>query len=216
MICQVQVTQKYFTNVPEDVITNTWHFDHPVGAPNTTDFVNLKNRLTTFYNNAHSPTAGGQWAPWINLALGTIKIYDVADPQPRAPKYTSAMSLTAGTNQVASSATPPETAICLSYQADVVSGVPQARRRGRIFLGGWGGPNANGTSSAFPIISAALCSQICSCAAALLAGVAADGWIWIVHSGTVAGNSIVSNGWVDNATDTQRRRGQAPSLRQVF
>lgn len=216
MTFQVQITTKYFTAIPEDVIQNIWHFTFPVGSPNSTDWTNLRNRLQTFYNAAHSPTATGQWVPWVNLSIGTFKGYDLADPKPRAPKSSLTFGLTAGTNQVSSASTPPEVAICLSYQADLTSGVPQARRRGRIFLGGWATPTQAGSISSFPNITGALQSQIATAANALRTGVATDNWLWVVHSGTSAGDSIVTNGWVDNAPDTQRRRGQAASSRILW
>jgi len=41
----------------------------------------------------------------------------------------------------------------------------------------------------------------------------AGGWDWVVYSPTNGNTVNVDNGWVDNAFDTQRRRGLAVTAR---
>jgi len=48
---------------------------------------------------------------------------------------------------------------------------------------------------------------------------AATDWAWVVLNGLDATSTTtlpVDNGWVDNAFDTQRRRGLRPTVRTTF
>jgi hypothetical protein len=109
-------------------------------------------------------------------------------------------------------------ALCLSYKADYVGGFPQARQRGRIYLGGFATLLAAGSASSFPAVSSTSRTAIATAATALKTGLFADGWVWVVLSPTnVALNAqntfTVTGGWIDNAADTQRRRGQKATAR---
>ena len=99
-----------------------------------------------------------------------------------------------------------------------------SRRRGRIYLGPLAAVAAD-SSTGRPNTS--FVTAIKNAAAAYLASVTTDGtFTWVVHSHTTGaspgtydetGNSVtVNQGWVDNAWDTQRRRGMAPTTRSAF
>ena len=84
--------------------------------------------------------------------------YDLSDPLPRQ-FYTLPLDVTVVTD---TTNIPPEVAIVLSFQALAVSGEPQARKRGRIYLGGIS-ESAISTSSdgtAFPMIVPAVRTAI--------------------------------------------------------
>lgn len=205
----------YFTGLPEDVVVNTWHFLHPIGTPGETEFALLNADLATFYASVYHNTAGIGHAPWLRPLINSLTIYDLDDPSPRPPIYEAGMALTLGTVS-SSSVTAPETALCLSYQADGEAGIPQARRRGRIFLGGLLNPISAGGASAFPSIGSGQRTIVANAASALLEDLLEDDWIWVVHSRTAAGDAAVTNGWVDDEIDTQRRRGREPSTRTTW
>lgn len=209
------VSFPYFTLLPEDVVVNTWHFNFPVGDPAEGDFANIRERLETFYSTVYSSVGFIRFAPWIVPASNTIKMYNLEDATPRPPIYEASMALTSVT-PVTTSTIPPEAAICLSYQADGLAGVPQARRRGRVFLGGLGSAIQAGSGVTFPGIANANRTAIGDAADALMNGAIADGWIWVVWSRTTSSAAAVTNGWVDDEIDTQRRRGRAPTTRYVW
>lgn len=210
-----KVTIPYFTAIPEDVIVNTWHFDSVASDPGETEYADLLELLSAFYDTVYSTAGVLTFAPWVRPANNTLQVYRLSDPSPRSPRYES--SLTIGdTTTTAATGTSPEVAVCLSYQADVTSGIPQARRRGRIFLGGFAQPMTAGTTVLFPTIGPSQRTQIADAAETMLANSVAAGWIWIVHSRTVAGDSVVTNGWVDDEPDTQRRRGRTPLVRTTW
>jgi hypothetical protein len=94
-----------------------------------------------------------------------------------------------------------------------VSGQPQARKRGRIYLGPFDTTQLNADGRILPACQ----TTIRNAAQALLTAsdVALD-WSWAVYSPTNASGVIVDNGWVDNEWDTQRRRGRAATTRSTF
>jgi hypothetical protein len=53
-------------------------------------------------------------------------------------------------------------------------------------------------------------------AAQVLRGNTALGVEWVVRSDTTGATAPVTDGWVDNAFDTQRRRGNRATQRNVF
>jgi hypothetical protein len=202
----------YFTNIPTDVWTNTWHFFPmtPMSMQAAADLVTPL--LSAFYDSVY--TESGGMANYCTSIGQHVNWYDLDQPPPRVP-YTLPLSIT-----VPSTATtlPPETSICLSFQALAESGQPQARRRGRIYLGGL--PNAvisaSVGASAFPIVNGAFRTAIGGYADTLKNAAITAGVRWSVYSPTTQESHFVDNGWIDNAPDTQRRRGQAPSFRTLW
>lgn len=208
----------YFTNIPEDVVVNSWHliFEDGIGTPpNITDYGNALDNFKTFYDSVYTTLAR---AAWVGSTM-TIKAYDLQLPEPRVPIFSGNRTI-AGV-AAAAGAAPPEAAICMSYRGNYIGGVPQARQRGRIFLGGFAQPTAVGSAASFPEVSAGVRTNICTAASTLRTNMLADNWTWIVYSPTngAAGGQESFNtqhGWVDNAIDTQRRRGNAASARTTW
>lgn len=213
-VVQFNVSIPYFTNIPTDVIVNTWHLIYTGGGgadPAATNYEDVRDRLDTFYSSVYTSIAYGAW---VQVANASLKAYRMWDAPPRVPAYSSAMPL-AGTSGTGT--TPTELALCLSYKAAPVSGVPLARQRGRIYLGGFSAPLAAGSASSFPELGSGQRAVIGSSASTFRTGVIADGWIWVVASPTQIGvgqeTFDVTSGFVDNAADTQRRRGQTATAR---
>jgi hypothetical protein len=213
---QFQYTIPYVSNMPTDVIVNDWSMFWVAGTPADADFDNARDRLITFYEAVfNSGVILDIQAPWVASGSATLKAYNRADSPPRAPVYMSAAGYTS--DAATTSLIAPETAVCMSFQADQVSGVPQARRRGRVFLGGWAETMVyRGDVDEFPTVDINLRNAIAGAAEALLTGLLSDNWIWEVWSTVNASGAPVSNGWIDDAMDTQRRRGQAPTVRTVW
>jgi len=214
-IYRFQFSIPYFTALPKDVIVNDWHFSWTLGTPSPSNFDDVRDRLITFYNDCYSIGAGDNlMAPWMRPALASVKAYNINDPIPRAPVYESAAGLGDFRDTVATTAL--ETALCLSFQADPLSGVNQARRRGRVFLGGWASIVPGGDTTHFPEVDPLITAGIAAAAGTMATGVTSDGWVWVVYSRVNGTGAAVSNGWVDNELDTQRRREVAASARVTF
>jgi hypothetical protein len=210
-----QVTLPYFTNMPSDVITNDWCFSWLIGTPSESNFDAQRDNLTAFYEAIYQIGAGDNaGAPWVSWDDARLKVYNIGDTPPRAPVYESDMPIDIAPNT--DSTTPLECAVCLSFQGDAISGVPQARRRGRIFLGGWANIVDPGDDTSFPQITSIVPAGIASEANTLATASTADAWIWSVYSRVNGTATAVTNGWVDNELDTQRRRQVAATSRTVF
>lgn len=209
------------SGVPEDSIVNTWYFDDdddPVAAPGDTSGW-IADQLQAFYQ-----AIDGVLFPTTVATPMTIRLYDMAEPEPRQPVDTWEIPLTPSASQPL----PNEVALCLSFAAANESGVPPARRRGRVFLG----PVAESAvavinSQSRPVL--AVRETVRDAAAALMSFThpASPGLHlkWSVFSPTTlasAGGSLASafndvvSGWVDDAWDTQRRRGAVTTARVTF
>lgn len=217
-LIRVQVSIPTDTALPEDAITNTWLFGTApadVSAP-TLDAIQVA--LVDFYTqdeNAAELTSSvsGFLSAALDPAHARFKFYDLGDAEPRTPLRNVQIALDApGSN----TSNPAEVAMCFSFQAVPVSGVNQARRRGRVFLGPLNNTAFNGgipSDGMMHVLQKAGDRLIDASDASAL-------WSWVIQNG-LDGDSpmttaIVDNGWVDNAFDTQRRRGIKPTVRLTF
>lgn len=204
-ITRVITTLPYYTNIPEDCATNTFYFSSVATLDNAALAV-LATRLDTFYAAIDT-----YLSPIVSNTLGTFKFYDMADPEPRTPKLTLPMApLLVGSSGMAE-----EVSVCLSYYATPVSGESAARRRGRIFLGPLAGNVLTAASTtSFSQPATAMRSAVAS-AAAVLAD-QSEPVQWCVYSPTDQIARRIVGGWVDNAFDTQRRRGRRATSRNTW
>lgn len=217
---RAQVSIPLDSLIPQDQIVNTWYFDDdddPVAGPeDTADWI--ATLLSQFYNVVETNLLATNVGP-----QATIRMYDMADPEPRQVVETRTFALGPG----AGSPLPNEVALCLSFAASLSSGQIAARRRGRIYLG------PVGSAAAEIVGSQSRPSAAVRDAIAAAAGVMADGLEhpgspglrlrWSIYSPTTDATSTlgeafndVLSGWVDDAWDTQRRRGPAPTTRSTF
>lgn len=209
----VQVGIPRDSGLPEDVATNTFHFEGDDGSADWDELLGgLVERVEAFY------LAIDQMLAVTNGNFPTIKVYDFSDAKPRVPKYSDDFEITPG-----SASYPAEVALCVSYSAALESGVNMARRRGRFFLGplnsAIGTMNLNGDnrpgSGDMAILTAAL--------PALARGAGGGTPRLAVYSPTThtspatvdAAWNDVSFFWVDNAYDTIRSRGARATERQT-
>ena len=164
-----------------------------------------------FYQAIYTPAGGN--ANWLNWGAAHMNMYDMSDPPPRLPT-TAALALALGGE--AASVTPAEVSVVLSFQGDEVSGAPQARRRGRVYLGGFAIPCSPSAASNPPRVDTTLVNQIENAASELRSDIAAASMSWVVYSPTYDLETEVTNGWIDNEPDTQRRRGVQATLRTLW
>lgn len=198
--------------LPEDDIVNTWHWAG-AAADSIGQRDSVLDRLTTFYNSVITLLMSGSLTG--NYSL---KIYDFEDPTPRVPLEVREI---ASGNAPTAQGYPCEVALCLSMAAPPVAGVPQARRRGRVYLGplkSTTGITTGGLSDVRP--DASVVSQLLVLAQALNEGDSTIPHVAVyspttqltLDPGQFAFNLITSFS-VDNSFDTQRRRGAAPTSR---
>ena len=214
-----------------DAAVNVWHFEtNEVGTP-ANERLDIVNTIVGFYNDIDVYFSS-------NISGTTrLKIFDLEDAVPRAPVYdSSAALLTPGSTSL-----PNEVALCMSYRGENVSGVNRRRNRGRVYLGPWAtSASADAVGDARPVT--ALMTAISAAADARLLPVPAPLSLstitWSVFSRSdalglavgvpaptpeqtytaaqlVLGFRPVYSAWVDDAFDTQRRRGLRPTTRST-
>ena len=202
-VYRTQVQLETDDNVPAHFATNTWH----VSAPDLVELALWEAALTAFYNGVDAHFSNIMKQSGNNLYF---KHYDLADPTPRAPvlEGPAACSPSSGLGL------PTEVALVMSFQAPKSSGVPQARRRNRIYLP-FITSNSNSTGSR---PTSTVINAVQSAAATLLAasGPTSADWQWMVYSPTDDAIDLVDNGWIDDEWDTQRRRGRPSTSRTTF
>jgi hypothetical protein len=196
------------TAIGRDAVTNTFHFN-TVTAWTTTIRIEIVSGLKAFYD-AWSAHRSNHLAP----GQSHVAFYDLGTPKPRAPLEDVSLGLSTTT---AANTMPHELALCVSYQAIRASGIPQARRRGRLYMGPMA--NVSADSSNGRPTTAARAAVVAGAAALLSASNSAINWKWIIHSPTHPEAEVtnsVANGWVDDEWDIQRRRGLVSSARTLF
>lgn len=208
------VTIPYTTGLPADVSTNVFHAFtdglDPVG-----DQLTLMTALRDFYilDTGVPGTSVGVY--YGNLASRTanacrVELFDLDDLPPRQPIDELTFTLPAAG---AVGQTPPEVALCMSFQGAPVSGVPQARQRGRVYLGPFHGNVVATTGRP----NTTLTSQVATSGGRLIGALDnAGGPIWAVYSRVDDALVQVTDGWVDDEFDTQRRRGRERTTRNPF
>lgn len=208
---EAQVSFPMFTNLPRDVITNTFHFQSDAISDAAAAAL-IGTRLGEFYNDVF--TGGTFAASYVQWTLGRVKVFNMADPTPRVPiiEVVSPIPLTSSSTNV-----PTEVAVVLSYHADYTSGDPAGRLRNRIYIGGLANDAINnGDTSNFPTVKTTFRNQLATAFQTLVAANGAG--LEIVQRsrvGLITSRPIVG-GWVDNTPDTQRRRGVAATTRTTF
>lgn len=214
--CIAQVTLERDGALPEDAVVNTWHFENDTEVGTDTfarDQDGLRDRLVEFYQGLQAIFSS------ILTGNGTIKLYDWDDDIPRVPKLEDTFTFTPTTGVVL----PAEVAICLSMEGERESGVKMARRRGRVYLGPLSGEVVAVTGTpADAKVHPSYRTQILTHATDLAVGSSSGSFRMAIWSPTEtreggstddAWNDVVRF-WVDDAFDTQRRRGGAPTARQ--
>lgn len=140
-----------------------------------------------------------------------LQVYQIEDTPPRAPVAERTITLPQPIGS--STIMPAEVALACSFQGTRVSGQPQSRRRGRIFLGPLRAPGSNGSAIPPAVMIGDVAGQFNEMKAASDASL---DYQWRIWSPTDGASVLVDNGWVDNAWDTQRRRGPRATSRTVW
>jgi hypothetical protein len=214
MVIRAMMVQPMKTSIPKDSITNSWHVKVRAGtaftqsiAQSFIDGVKPVYESVANYRSADMQPSAAHWV-----------FYDLSQPKPRAPLFdlTAGFTLTQQTNTL-----PHEVSLCVSFQAPRFSGLPQARRRGRLYIGPWSVASNDGLLGR---PAAGLRTGLTTALQTFLTLSKNAGtlWEWLVYSptGDAAGAATpfaaVDNGWVDDEWDIQRRRGLLPTTRSTF
>lgn len=211
-ILYATASMQMFTNLPKDVITNGWHWetDDSLSPGAFGEFV--AGELETFYGTALNSMV----ANYVTGATMRVKVYDMTDPEPRTPVYNDLITPAWGTK--ATTVVPTEVSAVLSFQGAPLSGVPQARRRNRVYIGGLNDlAITDSSTTTFPTLFTSLRTQLGNAASAMLAAnTTALQWVGASRATGLLTTFQIAGGWVDNTPDTQRRRGVLATSRTLW
>lgn len=198
------------SGLPEDVYVNTFVFRNDVdGQPATVVHQTIADQLFGFYNDIHAPGTAPLRSYMSSRTLTSqfkVKVYDLGQAPPRTPHEREFQM-----GQMASGALPSEVALCLSYYAERNI----KRRRGRIYFG----PLAQGVivdAAGEPARPTNALINALAGAGAWLEDEGFGGVNWHLLSGMDGNAYEITGGWVDNAFDTQRRRGEEATARTLW
>ncbi len=228
-ILRAQVVLKGKSGLPEDQVVNTWHFE--AGAADAASKGLVRDHLVEFYNVVAPAVTGGPSAPltlsafmsdWLDRGANKslVRVYDMGQPEPRLP---TEFTWTLGPSTGATS--DPELPAELSIVASFYAGVNRARTRGRVYLGPWQqrcNTDDGTTQRSRPLpdlvysIAGSLQRLINKPASTVNLGVYSRGLYQVnkvAQPPVPPSIAIATDGWVDDAWDIQRRRGQKAVLR---
>lgn len=199
---------------PRHQIMNTWHIVDQVASDPITAATDFKSDLNIFYQACDL-----YFSSEMNGKVPLFSAWDLSDPKPRQPVYSTFMSALAVTG---TSVGPREVACCVSYRGAYISGENPQSRRGRVYLGPL---RADVIDSNTGLIAAATVTAFSNAADALLASAAGStDYVWVVYSrkldvsgnGDIGSYTTVTSGWVDNNPDIQRRRQSPTRAKTTF
>lgn len=218
---QAQVVLPYTSNLPRDVAVNSFGFTFTgEGEPDEDDYGALTTRLEKFYKTF--TTGGHRLEEYMSSAISReankckIRYYDALSPDPGGPLHEASWTL----NDTGGPANnlPSEVAVCLSFAGDPSPSMPAGRRRGRIFLGPLRSTAMDQTAN-HPRVGDNLTLTGIQTMVRLYedtTGSPAVPWVWSVWSRTASVMVPITNGWVNNEPDTQRRRQPRPTARSTW
>lgn len=211
---RTQVVFPGVSGLPEDRYVTTWAFRR---LEITSDFedasLEVGGKLAQFYDAPVAPNTRSVASYMSNEILWDqieLRHYDLSGQPPREPLIQT-FSLTPPPQ---GQPLPEEVAVCLSFFA----GTNSPRRRGRVYIG----PLLGGSTIAVesdtgrPVPVVGLRQAMVAAAERLRTQFNGEDTSWCVLSQADQTMRDVTAGWVDDAFDTQRRRGRAPVSRLTW
>lgn len=210
---RAQATIAMDSGVPEDEVQNITHWttseDSETLVENATS---VFDRVSNFYTAMQGALPGE-----VDTDI-EVKIYNMADPTPRLPVYTQVHSITPDTTI----GLPHEVALVLTLEGTPASGVNQRRQRGRLYFGPISSDH-HSLSNGNIYVSSTLQDMLRDAGEAMATPGLISGTQLCIYSPTTDATATlaasffpVTRGHVDNAWDTQRRRGPDATSRLNF
>jgi len=200
----VQTTLRTTDAVPANFVTNQICIANMAGVDGNE--AAITGLIKDFYDTIRS----GFFSSDIAQNGHICKFYNAGGP---APNYPYAEVVWNFASAPSGTGLPREVAVCLSFQGLRIPGTPQARRRGRIYLGPLISTiNSSGRPAASPRTTLATAASDFGTDVQTVDP--AYRWaVWSVLDGTAV---PITDGWIDDAFDTQRSRGVETTSRQTF
>ncbi len=216
-VLSAQVIFPNRTALAKDATVNTLHFGTTGPAVDALSAVSITAAIVDFFNadpvGADSPL-GSHMSPGIDRPNCRIKIYRLNDPKPRIPLSDEPWTLIPSVGN----AIPSEVAVVASFQAAKVSGLSQASRRNRIFVGALNTTSMIADAQGNARVHNEVITSLLNAMNRLWVASDLDAnWTWVANSPKlgILSTAAIRDGWVDNEFDTQRRRGVKATVRST-
>lgn len=194
-IFRCQSVMQWETGLPEDITVNTFHVQAATlnGTMLTTAWEDFMNDIQGLFGDV---VAGSGHL---------LKVYNLADAEPRAPVHEGSWAFGVAPS---GETLPTEVALCVSYRGERISGTNPRRRRGRMYLG-----PLNDSSNVSGRPNSTYIDAIMDAFVTFDLTLGTEGHQFVIYSRVDEGPVYPTLAWVDNAFDTQRRRGYTPDTR---
>lgn len=233
----IMVQMQSLTGADEDDVLNVWTFDSETTDPSAVDALVIFDRLETFYTTVEAGVGNRSVGSFISNEISRVadscqmRAYFTTDLDGSTPLGSPVAVRTWELAQAAAgTALPGEVAVVLSFHASLIN-IPEtapnplpppapaiirpaARRRGRLYFGPLS-TDALTTTANQPSRVSSNCQEVLALRADALEA-ASDDIEWSVWSKIDAASRPVTGGHIDNAFDTQRRRGVASNFRRLW
>lgn len=219
------VDWKASSGIARDAVQYDFHFASP-GSIGETELTHMSDDLWKFFDTVGSPIAGAVDSFFSNELSSDASAVDIRTylvPLVRGPLGPPHTTRSYSPSSIGSHALPEEVALVMSFEADVSTisergpgGTrPRSSRRNRVYLG----PLDTTANTQDPTTKRShptdgIRNLVLQNAALFLDSTALrDGWVWQTFSPKLWQMFPVLLCWVDDAWDTQRRRGPASVTR---
>lgn len=243
-LLRCNVVLKHRSGLPRDNVTNTFHVN--ARGPGQEVLESVAERIRDFYveptNEPNAFPLTRWYGPSVANAGHEVRVYPINTITGESLAYEGAPPAYVETfdllgRVLPDNGEPSEVALCLSYKNVSSGNVPQAQRRGRIYLGPFTNnvvapPDAAGVSRPVPD----LLTYWRRLGEKLRDELDGDGDKWVIYSRPFAGRPEtprpgrrtlpalparpgwiyeVEQLWMDNSFDTVRRRGETATIRDI-
>ncbi len=222
-VIRVQAILKGLSGLPEDRFITTWHFRTPLtGAEPPSDgaqalhHAEAREKVRAFFldpvggaTTRVSDYLGGVVTRGVNAL--ELRSYHLGDAEPRVPQTSFHQIL----GNAPTTSFPAEVAVTCSFSG----GQSLPRQRGRTYIGPLASSSLVTSQEAGTNrvrVAAGMMLQTGLAAQRMAIGTDTSPARWCVYSPTNNATVIVTRGYVDDAFDTQRRRGEAPVSRSSW
>jgi len=212
------ITLAVKSGITKDNVVNTLHYTH-LATVTSTDYDNMRDHIQDFYSTIATggvTSVGAKLSNEIKTTTNAHRIdfYDV--PTTGGPIGAPVATRNFTISTVSTSGLPEECAAVLGFRAEYGTDVefgsgtrPRSRDRNRIYLGplSQNTVSQDGTTQRVYLVDNLIQSAMASAIQFLYTEPFADSWLWRVVSPTGLVDKPVAYVDMDNAFDSQRRRG---------
>jgi hypothetical protein len=200
-VYRVLAIQQGVSGLPRDRFVNSWAFANFGAVVEADFFENVRLALSGFYNGIVLHLANSYRV----LGPMEVRMYATVDPVPKQPRAIRTIQVPRNAN---ASTIPNDVAAVMSFRA----GANLPRQRGRLYIGPVGINAMSGSTTADSSVSQAFREALVARAVILRDAVNPT---WGIISQVDRVFRQVSDIWVDDQPDTQRRRGLRATTRTM-